>query len=113
MDDVNPIFFDVADQPAKLFEEIAIVKAGQRILANLPNPELFCLSLKRATVLQASEMDLHFPALVQLPQQLQSLAFAAALLETVDDEENLRFHFTSSRAAACEGFFRQKRWLII
>ena len=50
------------------------------------NGELLGIGAQRAAILQAGQMNTAPATLVQLPQQLQSLALTAALLKTVNDE---------------------------
>ena len=80
MHDVDLVLFDEAFETAQLSEKVQIIKAGKRVFENFSNAELLGIGAQRAAILQASQMNTAPAALVQLPQQLQSLALTAALL---------------------------------
>ena len=86
MNDVDLVLVDEASETAQLSEKVQIVKAGKPVFENFSKADLLCIGAQGAAILQACQMNTAPAALVQLPQQLQSLALTAALLKTVNDE---------------------------
>src|SRR5438067_3210680 len=97
---VDVILFDVSNEPAKLLRKVEIIKTCQRVFVNFSNAKLFRINSQRTSVLQTGEMHATVSTEMQLTQELQRLALAAALLEAVDDEKDVWLHVTTQRVAS-------------
>src|SRR5205085_827415 len=103
---VDAILFYMANESAKLLQKIQIIEARQRVFVNFSNAKLFRVRSQRTSVLQAGEVHATVSAEMQLAQELQRLALAAALLEAVDDEKDVWLHVTTQRVASTGGSTR-------
>src|SRR5438552_7977131 len=86
VNNVDFLFFHETREAAKLLDKIQIVEAGKRVFVNCSQPKSIGISTQRATVLQTCQVHTTLATLMQLPQELQSLTLATALLKTIDDE---------------------------
>src|SRR2546425_8030135 len=95
MNQVDFIRSQETHETAKLSGEVPIIKTGQWIFANFADAESICFDAQRTFVLQACQLHAAKSARLQETRELQRLALSTALLEAVDDVQNVRFQSRS------------------